>query len=61
VHTPYAVHEHARVCTASGAGGQWIFVVREKDLVVTFTSDVMNPDFFGAVEVFFREVLPAVS
>jgi len=48
------------VITASGAGGQWIFILRDLDLVVAFTSDQASPDFFRPVDLLFDEILPAV-
>lgn len=48
------------VITASGAGGQWIFILRDLDLVVAFTSDRASADFFRPVDLLFDEILPAV-
>jgi hypothetical protein len=48
------------VITASGAGGQWVFVLSDLDLVVAFTSDRASPDFFRPVDLLFDEILPAV-
>lgn len=48
------------VVTASGAGGQWIFVVPPLELVVVFTADQSNPAFFTPADVLFDEILSAV-
>jgi CubicO group peptidase (beta-lactamase class C family) len=48
------------VVTASGAGGQWIFVAPPLDLVVVFTADQMNPRFFSPMEMLFDQILSAV-
>jgi CubicO group peptidase (beta-lactamase class C family) len=48
------------VVTASGAGGQWIFVVPPLELVVVFTADQMNPRFFAPMEMLFAEILGSV-
>ena len=48
------------VLTASGAGGQWIFVVPPLELVVVFTADQMNPRFFAPMDMLFGEILAAV-
>ena len=49
-----------RVIAASGAMGQWIFVVPRHDLVVVATGGAQGADAFRAVQAFFDEVLPAV-
>ena len=48
------------VITASGAGGQWIFVVPPLELVVVFTADTANPRFFTPVDLLFDDVLATV-
>lgn len=48
------------VVTASGAGGQWIFVVPPLELVVVFTADQTNPRFFSPMEILFDQILSAV-
>ena len=48
------------VVTASGAGGQWIFVVPPLELVVVFTADQANPRFFAPMDLLFDEILSAV-
>ncbi len=48
------------IVTASGAGGQWIFVVPARDMVVTFTADPANADFLRPVDLLYDEILPSV-
>jgi CubicO group peptidase (beta-lactamase class C family) len=48
------------VITCSGAGGQWIFVIRPLDLVIVFTAAQSNPNFFTPTDILFDEILPAV-
>jgi CubicO group peptidase (beta-lactamase class C family) len=48
------------VIAASGAGGQWIFVLRDLDLVVAVTSDQNSPDFLRPADILFDEILPSV-
>jgi CubicO group peptidase (beta-lactamase class C family) len=48
------------VVTASGAGGQWIFVVPPLELVAVFTADQANPRFFAPTDVLFDEILNAI-
>jgi CubicO group peptidase (beta-lactamase class C family) len=50
----------ADVVTAAGAGGQWIFVVPPLELVVVFTADQSNPQFFAPTDVLFDQILSAV-
>jgi CubicO group peptidase (beta-lactamase class C family) len=49
------------IVTASGAGGQWIFVVRALDMVVTFTADPSNADFLRPVDLLYEDILPSVG
>ena len=45
--------------TASGANGQWLFVVPKYDLVVAINSTIPNgPD--RALEILFGTILPAM-
>jgi CubicO group peptidase (beta-lactamase class C family) len=56
---PPAGRATADVVTASGAGGQWIFVVPPLELVVVFTADLANTQFFAPVEILFQEIVAA--
>jgi CubicO group peptidase (beta-lactamase class C family) len=46
------------IYTASGAQGQWIFIVPRYDLVITFTSAAA--DFAAPVELVYTSILPAI-
>jgi len=48
------------VTTASGAGGQWIFVAPERDLVVISTAQ-NDTNAAAAVRIFYDHILPAVQ
>jgi CubicO group peptidase (beta-lactamase class C family) len=48
------------IITASGAGGQWIFAVPRRQLVVVATGDNNDGRFAAAVGFLFSHVLPAV-
>ena len=49
------------VLAASGGGGQWIFVVPGKDLVVVATSDAnTTEDFAKPIQLLYGVIVPAV-
>jgi CubicO group peptidase (beta-lactamase class C family) len=50
----------ADVITASGAGGQWIFVVPRHDLVVVVTAHAEGYDAIRPLDILYSEILPAV-
>jgi len=43
-----------------GYGGQFIFVIPEKDMVVVFTSSLEGRDFYVPQELLDEYILPAV-
>jgi CubicO group peptidase (beta-lactamase class C family) len=48
------------IVTASGAQGQWIFVVPSLDLVVTITGE-SDANFLSGPDLLYRQVLPAIA
>ena len=48
------------IVTASGAGGQWIFAIPRRQLVVVSTGDNNDGRAIAAVAFLFSHVLPAV-
>jgi hypothetical protein len=48
------------IITASGAQGQWIFVVPNAELVVVVTGE-SDANFLSGPDLLYRQVLPAVA
>jgi CubicO group peptidase (beta-lactamase class C family) len=46
------------IITASGAGGQWIFIVPKYDLVVAITGNTQQP--WQALDFFYGDILPSI-
>ena len=49
------------VVAAAGARGQWIFVVRDRQLAVTSTAENADANFDAAVRILYDHILPAVQ
>lgn len=49
------------IVTAAGAGGQWIFVVRQHDMVVVTTADPRSAQFTRPIDFLYDDILPAVA
>jgi CubicO group peptidase (beta-lactamase class C family) len=49
------------VITASGNGGQWIFIVPDRQLVVASTAQNYNAQFDAQIRILYDHILPAVQ
>jgi hypothetical protein len=47
------------VITASGARGQWIFAIPDRQIVVVSTAENADAQFAAAVRILYEFVLPA--